>query len=216
MLTIALPKGSLQQKTLELFRRAGINLTDPTRQHWIEIGHELVQTIVWMRPRHIPEAICDGLVDGGITGQDCRNEWFYTGNNGKSKHQLKSWITLPYSKRSFKPDQIALIASLDEIKYPTSDEIFTEFPNWTTRCLCKGARVVHSRGSVEAFVPRRYRFGVTVVETGESLAANGLKVVRVLDTSSPELYSLNQLPESKQVALSQLAKLLKGALRFES
>lgn len=191
MLTIALPNGSLQQKTLELFHRAGINIPDPTRQHWVEVGHELVKTIVWMRAQHVIDAILDGMVDVGITGVDCSWEW-RCANRNRERYSAVAIAKLSYSKKTNKPDQIVLIAGKDEMAESPSrgERVFTEFPNWTSLLLGNlKIKAVPAFGSVEAFIPRRYRFGVTVSETGESLKINGLKVVRVLAESSPTLFA---------------------------
>lgn len=207
MLTIALPNGSLQQKTLELFHGAGIDIPDPTRQHWVEIGHELVKTIVWMRPQHVPDAIYDLVVDGGITGEDCNWEWRCANWERCSAIAVAK---LSYSKKTDKPDHIVLIAGKYEIaEGPSEGEpVFTEFPKWTSLLLGNvKIRAVPAFGSVEAFVPRIYRFGITVMESGKSLEINGLKVVKVLAESSPTLFAGPSI-QTKWRLFEELAKRL--------
>ncbi len=204
MLTIALPTGSLQQKTIELFRRSGINIPDPTRRHWVEIGHKLVKTIVWVHPRDIPNSIHEGMVEGGITGSDCYNEWFYS-HYPENLDSLRRWACFSYSKRTNYPCQVVFVAAKGESASAPGEgeEVCTEFPNWTERGLLLGleVKVVAISGSVEARIPHRCRFGVTITETGESLEVNELKVVDVLDSSSPVLLGRNNWSSMQKAEL---------------
>lgn len=210
MLTIALPNGSLLKKTQELFFLAGICIPDPTRQHWVEIGNEFLQSIVWIKPQDIPEAIACGMVDGGITGEDCYWEWFWRHLTKRS--HLRQWARLAYSKQTNNSNKVVLVVAKDEIAMaPFEGEfVFTEFPHWTEASLLYRERVkaVPAAGSVEAWIGRKYRFGITITETGESLQINNLKAVRTLAVSSPILISRKEVSQKEVFAFNFLIEKL--------
>ncbi|OGE79008.1 MAG: hypothetical protein A2751_00925 [Candidatus Doudnabacteria bacterium RIFCSPHIGHO2_01_FULL_46_14] len=218
MLTIALPNGTLQKAILQLFLAIGIELPKPTRQHWVRVDHDLIAQIVWMRPQHIPEMIYHGIVDLGITGLDCYYEWFYQNNPtiNNREYFLRS-LPSTYHPGCNLDDSLAEIRAAAEgrakiaLVGPDTEEpwgvlekiekgtkVLSEFPFWTKRDLLREADVVFSYGSVEAMVPKRYPYGITVVASGKSLRENRLHVIQELGISTTKLFIRPKGPNTGQ------------------
>ena len=237
MLTIALPNGTLQKMILEFFLAIGIKLPAPTRQHWVKISHDLISQIVWARPQHIPEMVRRGVVDLGITGLDCYYEWLYWVNPldepvrtfcrsaqwglgegiDDSLHELREKAT----------GRVQIVLVGDKTREPLGFyeflmpgvPVFTEFPYWTRRVLQPRAEVVASYGSVEALVPKVYPYGITVVDTGNSLRLNDLHVVKELHESKNKVFirpKSELTGEAWQYAVNLLAAKLFGFREFDS
>lgn len=215
MLKIALPNGSLEQETMQLFEDANLKVLRELRQHDAKIIHPDISQVTIMRPQHIPNLVADGTYDIGICGGDCVWE------SGKwEKVSIES--VFPY-----KPTKVVLVAAKDSrilklAQITKTMTILSEYPNITKRFLEeKGiqADVQFSYGGTEAHIPRHYPLGVCLVGTGASLTANRLKVIATLCESetvliaSPMMRAHHLLEfQMKALALHSLKLLLNGVI----
>src|SRR5580692_1039819 len=179
VLSLVLPKGSLERATLDLFDAADLTVRRSSdRDYHASIDDPRIDKVRFLRPQEIPSYIERGLFDLGITGRDCISE---TGAEVVSLGELQ------YSKVSSNPARIVLavpqgapwqtIADL-----PEGIRISTEYPSLTSRFLEERgvkAMVIRSYGATEAKVPDIVDAIVDLTETGSSLRKNGL---RILDT----------------------------------
>jgi ATP phosphoribosyltransferase len=180
-LTLGLPTGRLQPTVIALFERAKIDVNPPqSRAYQVILDHELIKMVRWIHPRELPQALREGFIDAAIMGSDCYDEWSLS---VKDKSSYVAWYSgIQWPEKSLnKPFNVSLIAALDETATaPRAEEIIcTDFPFIAQRTFPQ-AKIAPLRGSVESFVPDRYRFGITIVETGNTLKANGLREVRPL------------------------------------
>ena len=213
MLTLALPNGSLREMTERIFLEVGINVSSPyPRKHWVKVGHPLVAKVVWLKAKDIPWVLYEGVVaEVGITGDDCFMEWHYA--TGFDLVWCTRRSQLCYSKSGFEPTKLALVASASDREYVVwpirGEKIVTEFPYRTPKLLGDADFTVVA-GSVEAYVGHGFRFGVTRVETGQSLRQNKLRIVRELGDSTPCIFANPNFRHGNMVA--DLAALLQEGL----
>lgn len=188
--TLALPTGSLQKTTRQVFVRARLLEQDAEgRLYWEVINtRKFKLKVAWLNPRDIPWAIRTGFVNAGICGADVYGDW-------STKHSDHLWEIgrFGYSKRGVgHQPYLALIAPNDfyETEAPRQfrGDVVSDYPYLTGRLLPQ-ASVVATRGSVEALIPRMAGHGVTVIDSGETLRANKLREVQFLWHAFPTLYA---------------------------
>jgi len=217
-LTIALPKGSLQESTLTLFARAGFSFFGLERSLWL-LSNDSELNPVLLRPQEIPSYVADGSLDGGVSGLDWITE---TG----CYDQIQLLADLCYSKRTFRPVRWAL-AVADDSPFKTVDDlrnadspprISTELMKTTENWLAeKGiiADVSFSWGATEAKVPAFADAIVECVETGSSLRENRLRQIETICESTPQFFANKEIYKNdpwKRAKLDGVALLLKSCL----
>ena len=203
MLSLVLPKGSLERATLELFDAADLTVRRSSdRDYHASIDDPRIDRVRFLRPQEIPSYIERGLFDLGITGRDWIAE---TGAEVASLGELK------YSKATADPVRVVLAV-------PEGVRISTELPAMTSRYLeANGvkAMVIPSHGATEAKVPDIVDAIVDLTETGSSLRRNGLRILDTLLTSYTELVANTDAyaDAGKRAAMEDIAVLLQGAIR---
>jgi ATP phosphoribosyltransferase len=215
VLSLVLPKGSLERATLELFDAADLTVRRSSdRDYHAAIDDPRIDRVRFLRPQEIPSYIERGLFDLGITGRDWIAE---TGAEVASLGELK------YSKATADPVRVVLAVpegapwqSVNDL--PEGVRISTELPAMTSRYLeANGvkAMVIPSHGATEAKVPDIVDAIVDLTETGSSLRRNGLRILDTLLTSYTELVANTDAyaDADKRAAMEDIAVLLQGAIR---
>jgi ATP phosphoribosyltransferase len=214
LLSLVLPKGSLERATLDLFDAADLTVRRSSdRDYHASIEDPRVDRVRFLRPQEIPSYIERGLFDLGITGRDWITE---TGADVVSLGELK------YSKATADPVRVVLAVpesapwrSVSDL--PEGVRISTELPELTSRYLeTHGvkAMVVPSYGATEAKVPDIVDAIVDLTETGSSLRRNGLRILDTVLTSYTELVANTDAyaDADKRAAMEDIALLLRGAI----
>jgi ATP phosphoribosyltransferase len=215
VLSLVLPKGSLEKATLDLFDSADLAVRRGSdRDYHAEIEHPGIDRVRFLRPQEIPQYVEQGLFDLGITGRD----WITETNS-----EVVSLGELQYSKTTSDPVRVVLAVPRDApwrsaADLPEGVRISTEFPSLTQRYLEQHgvkAVVVPSYGATEAKVPDIVDAVVDLTETGSSLRKNGLRILDTLLTSFTELVANRAAyaDEAKRAAMEDVALLLRGAIR---
>jgi ATP phosphoribosyltransferase len=211
-LKFGLPKGSLQESTVQLFQQAGFQLTVTERSYFPAIDDEEME-IVLLRAQEMSRYVEAGALDAGITG----NDWIL--ENGSDIIKVAD---LHYSKRSLEPVRWVLAVPVDsKIMRPKDLEgkrLATELVGLTKSYL-KGhkvnATVEFSWGATEAKVGTGLVDAIVeLTETGSSLRANKLRIVDTLCTSTTQMIAGKGAWKDpwKRRKLESIATLLKGAI----
>lgn len=215
MLSLVLPKGSLEKATLALFDAADLSVhRGSDRDYHASIDDPRVDRVRVLRPQEIPSYLERGLFDLGITGRDWITE---------TDADVVSLGELQYSKQTSNPVRVILAvpeaAPWQSVKdLPEGIRISTEFPSLTERYLARSgvkAEVIPSHGATEAKVPDIVDAIVDLTETGSSLRKNGLRILETILTSYTELVACREAYEDpqKRAAMEDIALLLRGAIR---
>ncbi|MBO0821547.1 MAG: ATP phosphoribosyltransferase [Nocardiopsaceae bacterium] len=215
MLSLVLPKGSLEKATLELFDAADLTVRRGSeRDYHASIDDPRIERVRVLRPQEIPSYLERGLFDLGITGRD----WITETNS-----DVVSLGELQYSKQTSNPVRVILAVPENAPWRSVSDlpegiRISTEFPSLTERFLAEHgvkAMVIPSYGATEAKVPDIVDAIVDLTETGSSLRKNGLRILETLLTSYTELVACKEAyaDADKRAAMEDIALLLRGAIR---
>jgi ATP phosphoribosyltransferase len=214
LLSLVLPKGSLERATLDLFDAADLTVRRSSdRDYHASIDDPRIDRVRFLRPQEIPSYLERGLFDLGITGRDWITE---TGA------ELASLGELQYSKATSAPVRVVLAVpegapwqSVGDL--PEGVRISTELPALTRQYLASHgvkAVVVPSYGATEAKVPDIVDAIVDLTETGSSLRRNGLRILDTLLTSYTELVANTDAyaDQGKRAAMEDIALLLRGAI----
>ncbi len=210
MLSLVLPKGSLERATLELFDAADLTVRRSSdRDYHASIDDPRIDRVRFLRPQEIPSYIERGLFDLGITGRDWIEE---------TEADVTSLGELQYSKATAQPVRVVLAVPASASDLPEGVRISTEFPSLTRRFLdARGvkAMVIPSYGATEAKVPDIVDAIVDLTETGSSLRKNGLRVLDTLLVSYTELIASAAAfaDPGKRAAMEDIALLLRGAIQ---
>ncbi len=215
MLSLVLPKGSLERSTLELFDAADLTVRRGSdRDYHAAIDDPRIDRVRFLRPQEIPTYVEQGLFDLGLTGRDWIAE---TGST------VESLCELEYSKATSNPVRIVLAVPREHPaqsgpELPEGIRISTEYPELTRRYfdgIGVKAVIVPSAGATEAKVPDIVDAIIDVTETGSSLRKHGLKVLETLLTSRTELIAnpAAYADADKRAAMQDIALLLQGAIR---
>jgi ATP phosphoribosyltransferase len=214
VLSLVLPKGSLEKATLDLFDAADLAVRRGSdRDYHAAIDDPRVDRVRFLRPQEIPQYVEQGLFDIGITGRDWVTE---------TDADVVSLSQLQYSKATSQPVRVVLAVPKDApwqtpADLPEGVRISTEFPSLTRRFLEQHgvkAVVVPSYGATEAKVPDIVDAIVDLTETGSSLRKNGLRILDTLLTSYTELVANRaaHAEPAKRAAMDDIALLLRGAI----
>jgi ATP phosphoribosyltransferase len=215
LLSLVLPKGSLERATLELFDAADLTVRRSSdRDYHATIDDPRIERVRFLRPQEIPSYVEQGLFEVGITGRDWITE---TGADVASLGELQ------YSKATSDPVRVVLAVPASAgwqspADLPDGVRISTEFPALTRRYLeAHGVKavVIPSYGATEAKVPDIVDAIVDLTETGSSLRRNGLRILDTLLTSYTELIAnpAAYADAAKRAAMEDIALLLRGAIR---
>jgi len=210
-LKVAIPKGSLQEPTIELLAKAGYEIYVSSRG-LRPSSNDPELDLYLIRAQEIGRYLGQGFIDCGITGYD----WAY--ENGVDLVDLGE---LPYSRATTRPTKWVLVVPEDSpIRKPEDLEgkrIATEGVGITERYLKERgikAEVEFSWGATEVKVPDLVDAIVDVTETGDSIKANRLRIVDTLLTSFPHFYASPAAAADpwKKEKMDRIALLLKAAL----
>jgi ATP phosphoribosyltransferase len=215
MLSLVLPKGSLEKPTLELFSAADLTVRRGSdRDYHAAIEDPRIDRVRFLRPQEIPIYVQRGLFDLGIAGQDWVEE---------TASDVVGLGELQYSRATSNPVKIVLAVPQNHpaergADLPNGVRVSTEYPELTRRFFERAgveAIVVPSHGATEAKVPDIVDAIVDVTETGSSLRKAGLKIIEVLTTSYTQLFANRQAYEdpSRRAAMEDVALLLRAAIR---
>jgi ATP phosphoribosyltransferase len=215
MLSLVLPKGSLEKATLELFDAADLAVRRGSdRDYRASVDDPRIDRVMFLRPQEIPRYVEQGLFDLGITGRD----WV-----AETESVVETVCELEYSKATGNPVRVILAVPNEHPAKSAAElgdgvRVSTEYPELTRRFFADAgvkAVIVPSYGATEAKVPDIVDAIVDVTETGSSLRAHGLRILDTLLVSRTELVAN---PDSfadaeKRTAMRDIALLLQGAIR---
>jgi ATP phosphoribosyltransferase len=186
MIDIAIPKGSLQNQTLQLFEQAGLEIRRTEREYNARINDPRVGKVKILRPQEIPSYVAKGYFDLGISGTD----WIM-----ESKADIVSVAELNYGKQG--PGKVKVVVAVPEGERINSakdirpkSRVATEYPELTKSFFSNlgiTVDVQYSYGATEAKVPELTDVVVDLTETGSTLIKNGLKIVDVILESTSQL-----------------------------
>lgn len=214
-LRFGLPKGSLQEATIEKMGKAGFNIQVSSRSYIPYVDDEELE-IRLIRAQEISRYVEHGFLDCGITGLDWITE------NGSKVYEVGEFL---FSKATRQPARWVLAVPEDSpvktVKDLQGKRIATEVVNLTKGYLAKHgvtAEVEFSWGATEFKAHELVDAIVELTETGSSLRANRLRIVDTLLSSTPRLVANHQAWNDswKRAKIENLALLLKGALEAEA
>ena len=210
-IVLGLPKGSLQESTFALFKRAGFNVSCSSRSYYPSIDDEEIKCRL-LRPQEMSRYVELGLLDAGICGYD----WVY--ENGSDVEDV---CELNYSKATSNPVRWVLAVPNDSkiktVKDLKGKRISTEALGIVNRYLKANgvkADVEFSWGATEVKAPELVDAIVDLTETGSSLRANNLRIVDTILTSTTRLIANKKAWKNKEkrAKIEQLKMLLTAAL----
>ncbi len=211
LLKIGLPSGSLEQATLELFRKAGYGIYGSARSYRPAVDDPELR-IRLLRAQEIGRYVDHGDLDCGITGRD----WI-----AENEADVEVLGDLPYSRASSTPTRWVLVVPEDSPVKRLEDlegkSIATEAVRLTERFLASRgvkAQVEFSWGATEVKVPDLVDAIVDITETGASLRANNLRIVDTLMESFPQFIANRGAYADpwKREKMERILLLLRGAL----
>jgi ATP phosphoribosyltransferase len=215
-LRFGVPKGSLEQTTIELLRKSGWRLSSSSRSYFPSIDDdEIVCSLV--RAQEMSRYVEAGSLDCGITGKD------WTSENGSDVGVV---CDLVYSKASFRPTRWVLAVASEAPYRAAADlagkRIATELVGFTKRYFAErkvDVRVEFSWGANEAKIASGLCDAIVeVTETGSTLRAIVLKIIEDLMESNPQLIASRTALQDpwKKRKIEQISTLMQGALRAEA
>jgi ATP phosphoribosyltransferase len=214
-LRLGIPKGSLQDATIQLFARAGFNIYANPRSYFPAIDDVEVECML-IRAQEMARYVADGVLDAGLTGQDWIAE--YESSHDKRVERV---VDLVYAKQSFGKVRWVLAVPEDS-KYERPEDlegatVATELVRVTEayfRDRGIKAAVEFSWGATEVKPPVLADAIVEVTETGSSLRANRLRIIDTLMESNTQLIANREsMADSwKGTKLANIAMLLKAAI----
>lgn len=214
ILRLGLPKGSLQESTLRLFRKAGYLISVSGRSYYPVFDDPEIESML-VRAQEMARYVEDGHLDCGLTGKD----WILEQNA-----DVIEIAELRYAKEGFRPVRWVIAVAMDS-KIKTVDDlegkrIATELVGFTKRYLKKRgirAEVDFSWGATEVKPPHLADAIVELTETGASLRANNLRIIETMFESTPRFIANKKAWQDKwkRQKMENIALLLKGALAAE-
>ncbi|MCF6159172.1 MAG: ATP phosphoribosyltransferase [wastewater metagenome] len=210
-LCLGLPKGSLQEATIDMLKKAGYTVIVSARSYYPTIDDDEI-SVRLIRPQDMPRYVEKGIVDAGLTGADWVKE---------AGSDVKVVVSLVYAKRQLTKVKWVLavpensdIRSVNDLQ---GKKIATELVNVTRQYLAERgivADVEFSHGATEAKAPDLVDAIVELTETGSSLRANKLRIVENIMESSTLLIANpdSWVNEWKRTKIENLAMLFEGAI----
>ncbi|MFA4989759.1 MAG: ATP phosphoribosyltransferase, partial [Candidatus Omnitrophota bacterium] len=216
LLKLGLPKGSLQESTFKMFRKAGFNVSLPNERSYFPSVNDVEIKPVLLRAQEMSRYVQDGALDCGITG----NDWVL--ENGSSVIRVTD---LAYAKQSLNKVRWVLAVPLDSgikrIKDLEGKRVATELVNVTKDYFKKNkvkVEVEFSWGATEVKVSAGLVDAIVeLTETGSSLKANKLAEIATLCASTTQFIANEKsyADKWKKAKMEQIALLLKGAIAAE-
>ncbi len=214
ILKLGLPKGSLQDSTLDLFAKAGFHFSVKSRSYFPSIDDDELEAIL-IRAQEMAHYVELGAFDVGLTGKD----WII-----ETGAEVVEVSDLVYSKASMRPVRWVLAvpesSEIQSIKDLEGKHIATEVVNITKKYLAEHgieAHVEFSWGATEVKPPELADAIVEVTETGSSLRANKLRIVDELLKSNTKLIANKESWKDpwKREKIENMAMLLQGAINAQ-
>ncbi|NMD41860.1 MAG: ATP phosphoribosyltransferase [Firmicutes bacterium] len=213
-LRLGLPAGSLQESAMEIFRKAGYNISIGERSYYPYIDDEEIECVL-IRAQEIPKYVAEEVLDVGLTGKD----WIV-----ETGVEVKEMAELSFSKRGLRPVRLVLAvprdSTIEEVADLEGKRVATELVE-TTRGYLKDhgvtATVLFSWGATEVKPPLLADAIAELTETGRSLKANNLRVIDTILVSTPRVI-MNGASWSdpwKRKKVEHMITLLRGALLAE-
>src|ERR1700756_4339024 len=210
-LKLGIPKGSLENATIELFRRAGFVISASSRSYFPSIDDPAIECML-ISAQEMARYVEDGVLDAGLTGRDWVEE---------SEAQVENVADLIYAKQSF--GKVRWVLAVPEaspyksVKDLQGKIIATELVAATKRYLERNgvtAKVEFSWGATEVKPPELADAIVEVTETGSSLRANKLRIIETVLESNTQLIAniTSWKDEFKRRKLEDIRMLLQGAI----
>lgn len=210
-LKLGIPKGSLEEATIDLFKKAGWRINRGSRNYFPTVDDpELTCSLV--RAQEMSRFVEEGILDAGITGRD----WIFENDSDVA------WVEeLAYSKVSSRPARWVVIVPRDS-EYKTIEDlagkrISTELVQFTRRYFAErniDVKVDYSWGTTEAKVVEGIAdAAVEVTETGSTIRAHGLEIIHEMMQSKPYLIANKEAYKDpfRRKKIDTIAMLLKGA-----
>lgn len=215
-LKLGVPKGSLQDTTIELLGKAGWRVSTSSRSYFPTINDPEISCSL-VRAQEMSRYVELGSLDCGLTGKD------WTKENGSDVEVV---CDLVYSKASFRPTRWVLAVAAESpyrrAEDLTGKRISTELVGFTKRYFAERkvpVEVEFSWGATEAKIAAGLCDAIVeVTETGSTLRANGLKIIEDLMESNPQLIANRAALKdpSKRAKIDQVSLLMQAALRAEA
>jgi len=215
LLKLGIPKGSLQEATINLFRNSGWKINLNSRNYFPEIDDPQIHCSI-CRAQEMSRYVENGTIDVGITGKD----WILENNS-----KVKVVADLSYSKVSHRPARWVLAVANDskmkKIEDLSGKKIATELVNFTRRYFSEKdipVQVEFSWGATEGKIISGLADAIVeVTETGSTIRAHGLKIIHELMISNTQVITNRESWKDpwKKEKIKQIVLLLQGALRAE-
>jgi len=216
LLKLGIPKGSLEEATIELFRKSGWRIAAGSRSYFPSVDDPTLRCNL-VRAQEMARYVEAGALDAGITGKD----WIL--ENGAKVSVIRDLV---YSKATIRPTRwVLVVPDASPVRRPEDlhgKRIATELVNYTRRYFADlgvEVEVEFSWGATEAKAAEGLVDAIVeVTETGSTLRANGLRIVCELFQSSPQLIASRAAlaDEWKREKIEQIGLLLSGALQAET
>ena len=211
VLKLGIPKGSLENATIDLFRRAGFNITTSSRSYFPAIDDPDIECML-IRAQEMARYVEDGVLDAGLTGRDWVQE---------SEAHVHTVADLIYAKQSFGKVRWVLAvpnaSPFHSVKDLQGKVIATELVAATRRYLESNgvtAKVEFSWGATEVKPPVLADAIVEVTETGSSLRANNLRIIETVLESNTQMIANTGAwdDEWKHRKMEDISMLLQAAI----
>ena len=214
-LKLGIPKGSLHNATIALFKRSGWRIDINGRSYFPDINDDTIECVI-CRAQEMSRYVESGTLDAGLTGQDWISE---------NESDVRVVEDLIYSKVSQRPARWVLAVPYDSdikrLEDLAGKKVATELVNFTKKYFAKrgiDVKVEFSWGATEAKVVSGLADAIVeVTETGSTIKAHGLKIIHELLQTNTQLIANHAVwakPEKRE-KIEQIALLLKGALQAE-
>lgn len=211
-LKLGLPKGSLQEASIQLFRRAGYEITVNPRSYFPHVDDDEIECML-IRAQEMARYVEDNILDAGLTGKD----WIL-----ESECDVVEAADLVYAKQTM--GKVRWVLAVPEksaflnVKHLEGKIIATELVRVTERYLARNgvkAKVEFSWGATEVKPPVLADAIVEVTETGSSLRANGLRIIETVLESNTKLIANHAAWADpwKRQKIETIIMLLEGALQ---
>ena len=211
ILKLGIPKGSLEEATVNLFGKAGYNIKIKSRSYFPSIDDSEIECML-IRAQEIARYVENGVLDAGLTGKDWIQE---------NRADVVEIADLIYSKASSRPVRWVLAvpndSTIESVKDLQGKRIATEAVNMTVDYLKKHgvtADVEFSWGATEVKPPKLVDAIVEITETGSSLRANNLRIIETLMESNTKFVMNKKAYENpwKKQKVERLVLMLQSAM----
>ncbi len=215
LIKLGIPKGSLQNATIALFKRSGWNINVNGRSYFPEIDDSSIECAI-CRAQEMSRYVEDGTMDAGLTGKD----WI-----AENESDIKVVADLIYSKVSSRSARwvvaVPYDSKVEKIEDLAGKKIATELVGHTKRYFEKNGIAVDvefSWGATEAKVVSGLADAIVeVTETGSTIRAHGLRIIHEMMETNTQIIANHTAWQdtAKREKIEQIALLLQGALRGE-